>query len=162
MIGPILGVDIGVSGGVAVLGPAGELLDVEDIPALPDGLKGRAAVNGALLALLVRRWSPALAFAEFVASRPTDSKPSAFSFGRARGCVEGTLAACGVPITWLTVPSWRRLVGLPPGASKDAARGAAIARWPAFAESFSRVRDADRAEAALIGAAGILKTRSRS
>jgi hypothetical protein len=159
--GLIVGIDIGINGAIALLGAPGELIAVEDLPALLDGLRGRLAVNGALLALLIRRWAPAIAHIEFVASRPTDSRPSAFSFGRARGCIEGTLAACGVPIMWLTVPTWRRLVGLPPGASKDAARGAAIARWPAFAESFARVRDTDRAEAALIGAAGLLKTRGQ-
>jgi crossover junction endodeoxyribonuclease RuvC len=155
-IGSVCGIDIDTGGGIASLGHAGELLAVEDLPALP-GLKGRAALNGALLALVIRRWSPTHAYVEFVASRPTDSRAGAFSFGRARGCTEGVLAACGVPARWLTVPVWRKLVGLPPAAGKDHARGEAIRRWPRFAESFARVRDADRAKAALIGPAGILR-----
>jgi hypothetical protein len=154
---PVIGIDIGVRGAAALLSSAGELPAVEEMPALPDGREGRVAINGALLALLIRRWAPAAAFVEFVASRPTDSKVSAFAFGRARGTVEGVLGACAIPITWLTVPTWRKAVGLPPGATKDHARGEAIRRWPAHAESFGRVCDADRAEAALIGLAGILR-----
>jgi hypothetical protein len=152
-----LGIDIGVHGGLALLTPARDLIDVADLPSLPDGLQGRLAINGALLALYVHKWAPAVAYVEFVSSRPTDSRPSAFSFGRARGCIEGTLAACRVPIVWLTVPHWRRTVGLPAAASKDHCRGKAIQLWPAFADSFARVCDADRAEAALIAAAGRLR-----
>lgn len=156
-----LGIDIGVSGGIALLGPDRELREVDDLPSLTDGIKGRLAVNGALLALVVRKWAPTIAYVEFVASRPSDSPVSAFSFGRARGCIEGVLAACNVPTVWVSVPSWRRTVGLPPGASKDHCRGKAIQLWPSFAESFARVCDADRAEACLIGAAGLLRERGR-
>jgi crossover junction endodeoxyribonuclease RuvC len=156
-----LGIDIGAEGGFAIM-QADRSLDVaEDLPSLPDGMKGRLAINAPLLAMMVRKWAPERAYVEFVASRPTDSKPSAFSFGRARGAIEGVLGSCGVPIVWLTVPTWRRTVGLPAGASKDHCRGKAIQLWPTFAESFSRVCDADRAEAALIAVAGLMREGSR-
>jgi hypothetical protein len=74
--GSVCGIDTGTGGGIALLGHAGGLLAVDDLPALPDGLKGRAALNGALLALVIRRWSPSHAYVEFVASPPTD-KPAA-------------------------------------------------------------------------------------
>jgi crossover junction endodeoxyribonuclease RuvC len=156
MSGLAAGIDIGATGGAALL-DGRDLREVEDLPSLPDGMKGRLAINGALLSLLIRKWSPTVAFVEYVASRPTDSRPSAFSFGRARGCVEGVLAAHSIPIVWLTVPLWRRTVGLPPGATKDHARGKAIQLWPAFADRFARVCDADRAEAALIAVAGLMR-----
>ncbi len=38
---------------------------------------------------------------------------------------------------------------------KDLARSRAIERWPAHAEVFARLKDHDRAEAALIGWAGL-------
>jgi crossover junction endodeoxyribonuclease RuvC len=41
--------------------------------------------------------------------------------------------------------------------AKDAARGAAIARWPAKAALFARVKDDGRAEAALIALAGLMR-----
>jgi hypothetical protein len=152
-----LGIDIGVTGGVSIVHRDHRLLWTGDLPSLPDGLKGRLAINAALLTLIVRQWEPKRAYVEFVSSRPTDSRTAAFSFGRARGTVEGVLGACAVPITWITVPTWRKAVQLPPGASKDHCRGRAIQLWPGFAESFSRTCDADRAESALIGLAGLMR-----
>ena len=69
------------------------------------------------------------------------------------------MAALGLPVAFLTPPNWKRLVGIPAGkeGAKDAARAKAIARWPAHANLFARVKDDGRAEAALIGLAGIMK-----
>ena len=56
----------------------------------------------------------------------------------------------------MTPAWWKRRAGIPPGRDKkDLARSVAIARWPARAEMFARVRDHDRAEACLIGLAYI-------
>ena len=88
---------------------------------------------------------------------PAKGAVGAFSFGRARGVVEGVLAAAGVRCQFLTPACWKRAVGLPPGRDKDAARGAAIQRWPAKAELFSRKKDDGRAEAALIAIAGLMR-----
>jgi crossover junction endodeoxyribonuclease RuvC len=75
------------------------------------------------------------------------------------GVTEGVLGAAGIPATFLTPPNWKRLVGIPPGkdGAKDAARAEAIRRWPAHASFFSRVKDDGRAEAALIGIAGLMR-----
>jgi crossover junction endodeoxyribonuclease RuvC len=101
-----------------------------------------------------------IAFVEFVSARPTDAKTAAFAFGRARGVIEGVCGALSIPIVFLTPPTWKRLAGIPPGAeNKDLARTQAIARWPAHAQLFSRKKDVDRAEAALIGLAGLLRER---
>jgi crossover junction endodeoxyribonuclease RuvC len=63
----------------------------------------------------------------------------------------------------LTPPSWKRLVGLPPGrdGAKDAARAEAIRRWPEKAGLFARVKDDGRAEAALIAVAGMKREAGR-
>jgi hypothetical protein len=79
-------------------------------------------------------------------------RPGAFAFGRARGAVEGVLS-----LTWLAAPSWRRAVGPPVNASRDGARSEAIRRCPAHAELFARAKNDGRAEAALIGVAGLLR-----
>ena len=60
--------------------------------------------------------------------------------------------------SFLTPPTWKRLADIPPGVeNKDLARTRAIARWPARAGLFGRKCDVDRAEACLIGIAGILR-----
>lgn len=82
----------------------------------------------------------------------------AFAFGDAKGVVRGCLAAAAIPATFITPVQWKRVVGVPPGKDmKDRARSIAINRWPAQAEKFKRKMDDGRAEAALIGIAGLLR-----
>jgi crossover junction endodeoxyribonuclease RuvC len=135
------------------------LLEVVDMPCLNDGPSGRRAVNAPLLAEIVARSHATGAFVEYVGARPREGAVGAFSFGRSRGVIEGVMAALGVPVTFLTPPAWKRLVGIAPGKveAKTAARSEALRRWPAKASLFARVRDDGRAEAALIAVAGIIR-----
>jgi crossover junction endodeoxyribonuclease RuvC len=151
----IVGCDPGASGALAFMDEGERLLGVEDMPVLDDGTKGRGTVNAVLLAAILKRWAPAHAFVELIGPRPRDARVAAFSFGRCRGAIEGVAGALAIPITMLVVPSWRRAVGLPPGATKDQARGETIRRWPEHGELFARKRDDGRAEACLIAVAGL-------
>lgn len=155
----VIGLDVGLNGAVAQLTRDGELLDVVDMPCLSDGPSGRRAVNAPLLAEIVARSHAGSAFVEFVGARPGEGPTGAFSFGRSRGVVEGVMGALGVPVTFLTPPTWKRLVGIAPGKdeAKTRARSEAIRRWPAKAALFARVNDDGRAEAALIAVAGLLR-----
>lgn len=157
----IVEIDIGRSGAIALLKSDGELLDVTDLPTLDDGPKGRPAVNAALLAGIIRQWEPGRAFVEYVGARPGEAASGAFAFGRCRGVIEGVLGARAVPVTFLTPPVWKRAIGIKPGkdGAKDAARSEAIRRWPGHAEMFARVMDDGRAEACLIGVAGLMRGR---
>lgn len=159
----IIGFDIGTKGAGALLDAETlALIEIADMPVLTDGPKGRPAVNAPLLADLIWRWQAGHAFVEYVGARPGEGAVGAFAFGRSRGVVEGVLGACGVPVTLLTPPSWKRIVGIPAGkeGAKDAARSEAIRRWPAHASLFARVKDDGRAEAALIAVAGLSKLNS--
>ena len=134
-----------------------ELLELVDMPSTPEA-NGRTATNAPLLAGILA----CVGFCEFVGARPTDAKVAAFAFGRARGVIEGCAGAPGLPIVFLTPPTWKRLADIPPGAeNKDLARTRAIARWPARADLFARKRDVDRAEACLIGFAGLMREAHR-
>jgi hypothetical protein len=157
---PILGIDIGTHGAVVIVDAmTGQVVEIIDMPCLNDGPKGRPAVNGPLLAEFVFRSHATQAFVEYVGARPGEGAVGAFAFGRSRGVVEGVLGACGVPVTFLTPPAWKRAVGIPPGkdGAKDAARSEAIRRWPSQAGLFARVKDDGRAEAALIATAGLMR-----
>lgn len=154
MTGPLLAIDIGASGSLALFDGAGRLVEIADMPTLDDGPAARPTISGPLLAAIVRRWAPASAVVEHVAARPGEAAPGAFAFGRSRGVIEGVLAAQGVPVTFRTPAWWKRRVGIPAGRDmKDRARSVAISRWPDRAELFARKLDHDRAEACLIGAA---------
>jgi crossover junction endodeoxyribonuclease RuvC len=159
MTDPIIGIDIGSQGAVALLTPAGELLEVVDMPILRDGPKGRPNVNAALLTQIVFKMQAALAYVEFVSARPGEGPTGAFAFGRSRGVIEGVCAAAGLPVAFLTPAHWKRLVGIAPGGegAKDAARSQALRRWPGHAATFARVKDDGRAEAALIAVGGLMR-----
>ncbi len=155
----VLGVDVGNAGGLALVTPAGDLVAVEPMPVLLDGPKGRPTVNAPLLAALVHRWAPSAAFVELVGPRPGEAAGGAFSFGRARGLIEGVLAASGVPARMVTAPTWKRHCGIPAGRDgvKDLARAEACRRWPKMANRFSAKGSDGLAEAGLIAVAGMAR-----
>jgi hypothetical protein len=151
----ILGIDPGAHGAVAVLDEGGELLEVLDMPSTPEA-NGRSATNAPLLAGILGRTHAVDAGGEWQDRQVTDAKVAAFAFGRARGVIEGCAGALGLPMVFLTPPTWKRVADIPPGAeNKDLARTRAIARWPTHADLFARKCDVDRAEACLIALAGL-------
>ena len=152
---PIVSIDPGAHGAIAGLDENGPVLWVADMPSTTEA-NGRSATNAPLLAPIIARTHARIAFSEFTGARPTDAKAAAFAFGRARGVIEGVCGALSIPIVFLTPPTWKRLADIPAGVeNKDLARTRAIARWPAHAELFARKCDVDRAEACLIGWAGL-------
>jgi crossover junction endodeoxyribonuclease RuvC len=157
----IVGIDPGAHGAIAALDESGRLLWIEDMPSTPEA-NGRTATNAPLLASILARAHARVAYCEFVGARPTDAKVAAFAFGRARGVIEGCAGALGLPIVFLTPPTWKRLADIPAGIeNKDLARTRAIARWPTSADLFGRKCDIDRAEASLIGWAGLQRETRR-
>ncbi len=157
----VIAVDIGAHGAAALLDEAGELLDVVDLPTLPSGPACRPEISPHLLAGIVRRWRPARAWVEWIGPRQGDRPAGAFAFGGSKATVEAVLACCAVPFRTITPATWKRAAGIPAGQGmKGLARSRAIERWPAHAERFARVMDHDRAEAALIGWAGLQRERA--
>jgi crossover junction endodeoxyribonuclease RuvC len=152
----ILGIDIGNSGAIAQLNEHGELLDVIDMPCLNDGPAGRRAINAPLLAVIIYKSHASAAFVEYVGARPGEGPTGAFAFGRSKGVIEGVLGAVGIPAVMIAPATWKRTIGIS-GGSKDLARSEACRRWPRHADLFARKKDDGRAEAALIGVAGLLR-----
>ena len=155
------GVDLGAAGAVSLLDADGHLIAVTDLPCLDDGPRSRPTVSASGFAAIVREWQPDRAVVEFVSSRPTDSPMSAFAFGMARATVMATLEVLGVSAGFITVPVWKRSVGIGAGkGQKSTARAEATRRWPQHAATFAKARDDGRAESALIGLAGIMRQRA--
>jgi crossover junction endodeoxyribonuclease RuvC len=154
--------DIGVRGAIAGFTESGQLLWLQDMPVTREA-NGRHATNAPLLSGILAPSHARVAYCEFVAARPTDAKVAAFSFGRAKGIIEGVCGALAIPIVWITPSVWKRLADIPPGKEhKDLARTRAIAKWPSHADLFARKSDVDRAEACLIGWAGFARRRMTS
>lgn len=145
----ILGIDPGMTGGIAWLSDHGHLIDVRDLPVT----KGEGLMP-AVLAEWLREPNrmPVHAFVERVAARPGAGVSGMFNFGRGYGQIEGVLAALGVPVTLVTPAKWKGSLRIP--AEKSASRARAAQLWPGLAGTFARVKDDGRAEAALIGLYG--------
>jgi crossover junction endodeoxyribonuclease RuvC len=140
----IVGIDPGNNGGIALL--HGErLIYADHLPIVGKTLSGH----------LLNNWfadiepdTPAMVVVEQVHAMPKQGVSSTFNFGKAVGIIEGVIAARGLPITWVTPQRWKKLMGVT--ADKNTSRQLAINLWPEQAHLFARVKDVDRAEAALI------------
>jgi crossover junction endodeoxyribonuclease RuvC len=140
----VIGVDIGLSGAIALMEPDGQLRTVFDMPCLDAGHSGRRTINAVLLAQLLKETRATKAFVEFVSARPGESPSGAFAFGRSAGLISGCLATLSIPEEFVTPAHWKRLVGLPPGkdGAKDRSRALAIAKWPWHAQLFALKKSA--------------------
>ena len=157
----IVGIDPGAHGAIALL-TDGHLEAVFDMPVLyiRRGKTDKAEVDGYALAPLLRSLEADIAYVEQVGGLPGQSASAAFNFGRACGAPEYQLKAIGVRVELVAPATWKRFLRVNDG--KDGSRAAASRLWPAQASWFSRVKDNDRAEAALIAEYGRLQHDSHS
>ena len=112
----------------------------------------RRQISEVWLADTLRTYAPDCAWIERVHALPKQGVTSSFSFGLAYGLARGVLAALGVPVSLVTPNEWKRAFRL--GSDKNEARLIAARMFPANAQSFLRVRDDGRAEAALLALFG--------
>jgi len=107
----VLGIDPGLSGAIAALDPAGRVVAVLDMPALEAG-NGRRILNVLALRDALHSLLPIRAcWIENVSSMPTDSRVSAFAFGRSVGALEAACLLSGVPVQRVTPQVWKRAAG---------------------------------------------------
>lgn len=161
-----VGIDIGLSGGIAVLDfPAAggaPTVAAHDMPVLRSKRKtskGNGVVDVAGLARLLDAihgvtlldGRPVRVGYEEVASMPDQGVASMFSFGRALGAVEGALAASRLPVLPVRPAQWKRAMRVP--AAKDGTVARADQLLPGAAHLWRGPRGGlldGRAEAALI------------
>ena len=87
---------------------------------------------------------------ERVHAMPQQGVSSTFKFGMGCGIIHGVAGALRLPVTLVTPTQWKGFHHLP-GKIKEAARELAIRKWPEHNHRLDRKKDADRAEALLIG-----------
>jgi crossover junction endodeoxyribonuclease RuvC len=154
----IYGIDPGVTGAIALL-VDGRLEAVADLPAhaVSTGTVKRR-LDAAGLAAIVRDWrarhgvDAELAVVERVGSMPGQGVASVFSLGRTAGVVEAVLLTLGVPVEYAVPGTWKRAMGLT--VDKSASQAVASRMFPRHAGTWSRAKDHNRAEAALLAAWG--------
>lgn len=169
----VLGVDPGAQGAVALLAQDQEVPELLAVTVLPTiarqiGKRTSRELDGLALAAQVVEWEVIFdvditkAMVEQVASMPRDKPPQAFAFGQSYGAVKAALQARGVLIETILPAKWREIAGVgrveagDRKALKHAARKRAAALWPHREDLFRRAKDADAAEACLIGLSGFV------
>jgi crossover junction endodeoxyribonuclease RuvC len=135
-----------LSGAVAFLSEAGELIDCQDLPVIGEGTQRR--IDAANLAAIIRSHNPTKAIIEQVSAMPGNGVSGMFRFGQSVGTIAGVVGALGLPVAWVSPSKWKREAGL--DATAERSRAKAIETWPDKAALFARVKDHNRAEAALL------------
>lgn len=136
----ILGIDPGVTGGIAFLYPDGTINAI-DIPNVA------GEVNIDLLARTISAVSPDVAIIERAGAMPGQGVSSTFKFGVAYGALRALVVALGIPHSVVSPAVWKRHFGL--SSDKEQSRALAIRLWPGTG-LFDRKKDHGRAESALI------------
>jgi crossover junction endodeoxyribonuclease RuvC len=149
--GAILGIDVGLSGALALYRDgAWTLLDMPIV-----GDSKHHEINGAEICCWLREHWPDHAYVEFAAARPGQGVSSMFRFGACYGATKMALTACGVPYTVITPAKWKPAVGILAGSDKEASRLRALQLFPDQAANLARKRDHARADAMLLAFYGM-------
>lgn len=162
-----VGIDPGLSGAVAAVSDTGRGLSVQvfDMPTLEMRVGGKARRRLDLHRLAdilagVGVSEPECVVYEDVSGRPPAagvSQSGQFSQGW-NACAPVAIAiAAGLVVRGVTPAVWKKAMGV--SASKDGARAEAVRLFPMQAQLFARVKDDGRAEAALIAAYWLNKTK---
>ncbi len=144
---PIVGIDPGLTGAIALLGADGQLERVADLPVMRD--RSLAWIDGqGLQSLLIDALygRQARVLIERVSAMPRQGVASSFTFGVTFGSILSVVQARHLPIEFVTPAVWKRALGL--GPDKRAALDKARLLYPAA--ELNLAKHDGRAEALLI------------
>lgn len=141
----ILGIDPGVTGGIAFLDTHDGLITAEDLPNVAGELDVDALIR------LIQSHSPGLALIERANAMPGQGVSSTFKYGVAYGSLRTITVALRIPTVLTAARKWKAHFAL--DADKEKSRALAIRLWPGYG-LFERKKDHGKAEAALIARYG--------
>ncbi len=164
----ILGIDPGLEGAAAILDPdVPGAVEVFDLPTSGEGTK--RSINETEFLRLLGKYDLDHAFIEHVVGRMGWGAGGAFRFGMAFGALRAIVAVRGIPFTLVTPQKWKKFYGLKggqkdqmPSQAKEQSRQRAIQLFPQSSELFSRKKDHQRGEAALIALYGLQTSGGRA
>ena len=149
----VFGIDPGVSGALSIYENK-KLKEVIDMPTMSEGKKNKKQINAAQLSLeLKQRINGSFETAvviEHVTAMPGQGVTSMFNFGQSFGVIKGICSALTMPIYFVRPVKWKKHFNLI-GSSKDASRTKAIELFPSFSNDMAKKKDANKADAILIG-----------
>ena len=149
----VFGIDPGVSGALSIYENK-KLKEVIDMPTMSEGKKNKKQINAAQLSLEIKQRingsSEAAVVIEHVTAMPGQGVTSMFNFGQSFGVIKGICSALTLPIYFVRPVKWKKHFNLI-GSSKDASRTKAIELFPSFSNDMAKKKDANKADAILIG-----------
>ena len=107
-------------------------------------------LDAAALAHAIRDMKVQHVVVENVHSMPKQGLSSTFKFGMGVGIIHGVAGALRLPLTLVAPSQWKAFHGLI-SKDKEGSRALAVHKWPEHNPHLDRKKDADRAEALLIG-----------
>ena len=148
----IIGIDPGLSGGIAVL-KNNSIQKLYDMPVMPEGKKNKRQLNSAQLAKLIKdnidKNEEVVIVVEQVNAMPGQGVTSMFNFGQSFGVLKGICAALKLPLHYVRPVKWKKHFNLI-NTEKDASSTRVIEIFPHISNQLSRKKDANKADAILI------------
>ena len=130
----IIGIDPGLSGGIAVL-ENNKVLNIFDMPVMSEGKKNKRQLNSAQLVALIKEninlMKKIVVVVEQVNAMPGQGVTSMFNFGQTFGAIKGVCAALELPIFFVRPSKWKKHFELI-NSSKDSSRTKAIEMYPHY------------------------------
>ena len=148
----IIGIDPGLTGAIAIM-QNNKVLDIIDMPVMPEGKKNKRQLNSAQLVSIIKKNiesnEEVAVVVEQVNAMPGQGVTSMFNFGQTFGAIKGVCAAMQLPIHFVRPAKWKKHFDLI-NSQKDSSRVKAIEMFPKFSSRLSRKKDSNKADAILI------------
>ena len=150
----IIGIDPGITGSICFF-QDGKIIDVVEMPNMPEGKKNKKQVNGAQIyyeiSLRIKdtKKEDIKVVIEQVSAMPGQGVTSMFNFGQSFGILKVICSAMQLPMYFVRPAKWKKYFNLI-NSEKDASRTKAIEVFPYFSSELSRKKDSNKADAILI------------
>ena len=148
----IIGIDPGLSGGIAVL-ENNKILNMFDMPVMAEGKKNKRQLNSAQLVSLIKDNikvnEEIVVVVEQVNAMPGQGVTSMFNFGQTFGAIKGVCAALELPIFFVRPSKWKKHFELI-NSSKDSSRTKVIEMYPTLSNQLTKKKDVNKSDAILI------------
>ena len=150
----IIGIDPGISGSLCFF-KDGKILDLVEMPNMPEGKKNKRQVNGAQIYNEIFSRIEGLnredikIVIEQVSAMPGQGVTSMFNFGQSFGVIKGICSAMQLSMYFVRPAKWKKYFNLI-NSQKDASRTKAIEIFPYISSQLARKKDANKADAILI------------
>ena len=150
----IIGIDPGITGSICFFQDR-KIIDVIEMPNMPEGKKNKKQVNGAQIYHEISsrikdiKKEDIKVIIEQVSAMPGQGVTSMFNFGQSFGILKGICSAMQLPMYFVRPAKWKKYFNLI-NSEKDASRTKAIEVFPYFSSELSRKKDSNKADAILI------------